>query len=92
MNDQVIGLAACNAWARAKHFGCPSVIPSVCYPGIRVGADYDYDYDYGYQKKPDYDYDYDYMCLIMIIMHTISHVAIQPVSLHCNWLIAPNKH
>ena len=51
MNDQVIGLAACNAWARAKHFGCPSVIPSVCYPGIRVGADYDYDYDYGYQKK-----------------------------------------
>ena len=40
MNDQVIGLAACNAWARAKHFGCPSVIPSVCYPGIRVGADY----------------------------------------------------
>ena len=30
----VIGLAACNAWARTKHFGCPSVIPSVCYPGI----------------------------------------------------------
>ena len=22
----VIGLAACNAWARAKHFGCHSVI------------------------------------------------------------------
>ena len=30
----VIGLAACNAWARAKHFGCHSVIPSVCYPGM----------------------------------------------------------
>ena len=30
----LIGLAACNAWARTKHFGCPSVIPSVCYPGI----------------------------------------------------------
>ena len=30
----VIGLAACNAWARTKHFGCPSVIPSVCYPGM----------------------------------------------------------
>ena len=29
-----IGLAACNAWARTKHFSCPSVIPSVCYPGI----------------------------------------------------------
>ena len=40
MNDQVIGLAACNAWARAKHFGYLSVIPSVCYTGIRVGADY----------------------------------------------------
>ena len=43
-------------------------------------------------KKPDYNYDYDYMCLIMIFMHTISHIAIQPVSLHSNWLIAPNKH
>ena len=30
--------------------------------------------------------------MIMIIVHTISHVAIQPVSLHSNWLIAPNKH
>ena len=30
----LIGLAACNAWARTKHFGCPSVIPSVCYPGM----------------------------------------------------------
>ena len=40
------------------------------------------------KKNPDYDY----MCLIMIIMHRISHIAIQPVSLHSNWLIAPNKH
>ena len=32
------------------------------------------------------------MCLIMIIMHTILHIAIQPVLLHSNWLIAPNKH
>ena len=30
----VVGLAACNAWARAKHFGCHSVIHSVCYPGM----------------------------------------------------------
>ena len=30
----LIGLATCNAWARTKHFGCPSVISSVCYPGI----------------------------------------------------------
>ena len=28
----IFGLAACNAWARAKHFGCHSVIHSVCYP------------------------------------------------------------
>ena len=32
--DFIIGLAACNAWARAKHFGCHSVIHSVCYPGM----------------------------------------------------------
>ena len=31
---EIIGLATCNAWARAKHFGCPSVISSVCYPGM----------------------------------------------------------
>ena len=31
---KIIGLAACNAWARAKHFGCHSVIHSVCYPGM----------------------------------------------------------
>ena len=31
------------------------------------------------------------MCLIIIIMHTISHVAIQPVSLHSNVLIAPKN-
>ena len=24
------------AWARAKHFGCPPVILSVCYPGIAL--------------------------------------------------------
>ena len=30
----MIGLATYYTWVRAKHFGCPSVIPSVCYPGI----------------------------------------------------------
>ena len=30
----MIGLATYYTWVKAKHFGCPSVIPSVCYPGI----------------------------------------------------------
>ena len=30
----LVGLAAYYAWARTKHFGCHSVILSVCYPGM----------------------------------------------------------
>ena len=29
-NDHLIGLAAFYAWVRAKHFGCHSVVLSVC--------------------------------------------------------------